>query len=127
MEFEKYWKVELKKQSGKADIKIALAKSLKTQFIIAGVFYLIEGLLLLLIQPIFMSYLAPSITEPNNKSIGYSMVLFLSLIYWMFNLSIANNSTYSTGLKLRVVCTTALFKKAMRLQQYSLNKISIGQ
>ena len=96
MEFEKYWKVELKKQSGKADIKIALAKSLKTQFIIAGVFYLIEGLLLLLIQPIFMSYLAPSITdsnEPNNKSIGYSMVIFLSLIYWMFNLSIANNST----------------------------------
>ena len=135
--FEKYWEIELAKKGG-SDIKIALAKTLKSQFIISGVLLLIDAILWL-VQAVLVSYFASIFTEngkvnniskinTNNMgpSLGYAILISLILIYMVLNRAICDNYAFSAGIQLRTICTTAVYRKAIRLQQATLHRISIG-
>ena len=134
--FERYWQMELGKR-GRPDIKIALAKALKTYFIIGGVLFLLEGIFLIF-QSLLISQLAASFIQNNTTktttssneigtAICYALAIALILSCEALFRCTGNHLTFCTGIQLRTVCTTALFKKVMRLQQTTLRKTSIGQ
>lgn len=68
--FERYWQVELSKENRKPDIKIALVKTLKNEFIISGILYLIEGILLLVMAVLFTEF-ASLFTENTNNTVQF--------------------------------------------------------
>ena len=95
---------------------------------------------LLLIQAIIFSYFALTFTELNNtnstntttnpcdskSSISYSIMISLIVTYLVFNRAIGYNYLVCTGIQLRTICTTALYKKVIKLRQAALHNISIG-
>ena len=131
--FEKYWNIELAKKEN-PDIKIALAKTLKWEFIISGVLQFVEAVLLLL-QAMLVSNFASIFTENASSeasrlvgsALGYGIAISLILLYLVFHRAICNNYVYSMGIQLRTICTTALYEKAIKLQQATLHRIFIGQ
>ena len=137
--FETYWQIELKNKR-RPDIKIALAKALKSQFLITGILYFIEYLLPLVLSLLvsqFASVFAQSNSDSNNNittvtsvhlgsSFGYAVSIALILAYLVFNHSISNYHGECSGIQLVTVCTSALFHKVIKLQQSTLHRTSIG-
>ena len=132
--FERYWQMELEKR-GRSDIKIALAKTVKKYFIIGGVFYLLEGIFLL-IQSLLISEFASSFAQNNTNgtantkgtyiAICYALAISFILTCQTISRFIGNQYTHCNGIQLRTVCITALYKKVMKLKRATLSKTSIG-
>ena len=133
--FDRYWKFELEK-AGRPDIKIALARTVKCRFFLAGVFCLIESFFVLT-QSVLISHFVAILSDSNKPnsttftdnlppSLAYAVVISVIIIGLMINRSIGNNYIYYNGMQLRSICTTALFKKTMRLQQATLHRTFIG-
>ena len=123
--FEEYWQFELAKREG-TDIKKALAKSLKFQFIIGGIFLFAESILSLL-QAVLVSQFTSSLSNDSaTTSIVYTIVISIAILVTMFARTLGNYYLYCSGIQLRTVCTTALFKKCMKLQQATLYRVSVG-
>ena len=133
-DFDRHWQAELHKST--PDIKVALAKTLKTPFIIAGIFHFLEAFLLL-VQAILVtefSFLcipsAASNTSSSSSNVGISLSLALcvSLISLFLTIihSIAFDILYCVGMQMRTICITAIFKKVLRMQQAVLHGTSTG-
>ena len=124
--FVEHWEVELKKIN--PDIKVPLAKTLRNTFLIASLFILVDVLLLLL-QAILVSYFS-SICMENTSFPGTSIAVTLAITLIVLYLPISHVCGHyllnSVGLQLRSICTTALFKKILALQQTVLHKASVG-
>ena len=131
-QFDKHWQIEILKST--PDMKIALAKTLKNPFLIAGLFHFLEAFFLL-VQAVlvteFSSLCTPrNTTSTSTPSIGLS--LFLAVCISLISLSltithsIAFDMLYCVGMQMRTICITAIFKKALRLQQSVLRSTSVG-
>ena len=131
-QFDKHWQTELGKST--PDIKVALAKTLKTPFLIAGLFHFLEAFFLL-VQAIlvteFSSLCVPSNSNSSSSSyigLSLSLALCISLIslFLTINHSIAFDILYCVGMQMRTICITAIFKKVLRMQQSVLRSTSAG-
>ena len=130
--FNKHWKNEVKKNV-KADLKIALAKTLKTPLCVGGIAHLLEGLLLLA-QAILIYYFSSlgvgksvnSTTIPYTIQIGYAFSISLITLFVTVNNSIANYLLNCVSIQMRTLCITAIFKKSLQIPQVVLHQISIG-
>ena len=131
--FEKNWQMELSNKNRKPDVKIALAKTVKSQFIIQGILYLIESLLIFAVAVLSAEF-ASSFTnnQTNNRttslasSLGYTIYISIILIYHGFNRIVGDYHGYCCSIQVQTICNTALFKKILKLQQSTLHTVSIG-
>ncbi|KAI6657774.1 Multidrug resistance-associated protein 4-like [Oopsacas minuta] len=137
--FDIHWQTELSKPN--PDIKVALAKTLKTPFLIGGIFHFIEAFLLL-VQAILVTELSSNcLTSYSNKSatnnvsiysdshgLSLSLAVLISVIslYLTVHHSIAFDILYCVGMQMRTICITAIYRKVLCLQQSVLGNTSIG-
>ena len=137
--FEKYWQVELSRENRRPDIKIALAKTLKNEFIISGILCLIEGILHLVLAVLFTEYASSLIENTNNTnnytisdrsslgpSLGYATFMSIIVILLAFPYVIGTYFAFCNAIQIQTICSTILFKKVLKLQQSTLHIVSIG-
>ena len=131
--FEKNWQMELSNKNRKPDVKIALAKTVKSQFIIQGIFGLTESLLIFAVAVLsaeFASYFTNNQTNNSTtslaSSLAYTISISIVLIYHGFNRIVNDYHGHCRGIQIQTICNTALFKKILKLQQSTLHTVSIG-
>ena len=132
--FEKNWKMELSDKNRKPDVKIALAKTVKSQFIINRIFFLLDSLLILIVAVLFTEFatlFTNNETDNNNtntlgSSLGYTMAISIVLIYSVFNRIVGEYHGFCCSIQIQTICNTALFKKILKLQQSTLHSVTIG-
>ena len=91
---------------------------------------------MLLVQAILVSYFASKFTENDNRnntnkiinknlvpSLGYAILISFILVYLVLNRAVSDKYTYCNGIQLRTICTTAVYRKAVRLQHATLHRI----
>ena len=110
--FEKNWKMELSVKNRKPDLKIALAKTVKNQFIISGVCYLLDALLILIVAVLFTEFATSftnNETDNNNninslgKSLGYTIAISAILAYFVLNRVIGDYNSYSFSIQIQTL------------------------
>ena len=133
--FNKSWQIEIQKD-GEPDLKIALARTLKRPMLIAGIFQLIE-ILMILIQAILLKLISSecTIASYNNTvtninsaipSVFYTLVIFFIGLFNIINVTIGSYLVFSLAMQIRTICISALFKKVLCLQQTGIHKVSLG-
>ena len=127
--FEKNWQMELSNERRKPDVKIALAKTVKSQFIINGIFYLMDTLLILVVAVLFTEFATSFANNQTNSlasSLGYTIAISIILIYSVFSRIVSEYHGYCCAIQIQTICNTVLFKKILKLQQSTLHTVSIG-
>ena len=116
--FNHHWQKELEK-AGEPNLKLALAKTLKTPIIIAAVFQILE-VLMVLIQAILLKFIssecpaagaAYNYTNTNYSifpSVGYTLAIALIGFYNIINISFGSYLLYSVAMQIRAICISAL-------------------
>ena len=131
--FDKYWKYEVEKKRN-PDIKIALAKTCKLFLCVSSTCRIAVGLLLI-IQAILVFYFSALDSEnffniQTNHTFVQPVCIATFISLNMVSIAVINsNSSYIAlciGLQMRAICTTAIFKKTLKMQQTLLHKTSIG-
>ena len=135
--FNKYWQFEKENNwRGKPDIKIALAKTVKTTFLIAGALLLLDTLLVLVLAILVAEFSKvcsdSAVTNKSNssnsvwESLAYASSISLITVYLVITHVTAYFLLFSVGMQMRTICITAIFKKILLVQQSVLHKITIG-
>lgn len=136
--FERYWQIELSKENRRPDIKIALVKTLKNEFIISEILYLIEGILLLVMAVLFTEFASLFTENTNNTSnsknkigslgppIGYAISMSIIAILLVFPYVFGTYFAFCNAIQVQTIYSTVLFKKVLKLQQSTLHAVSIG-
>ena len=131
--FLSHWNIELKKRIH-PDIKVALIKVIRKVFSVVILILFLE-MILFLSQAILVNYFSTSCTEtPLNQtitkkivpSLAYTVAIcFTILLIPIFHV-IGFYLLHCIGMQLRTICTTAIFKKILRIQLATLHQVSIG-
>ncbi|XP_032678118.1 multidrug resistance-associated protein 4-like [Odontomachus brunneus] len=150
---EKYWNYELEKlkkleytvrkdgqkvplkKNDRPRLYKAILRAFWLPYFIIGLFQLVQCVVLRVIQPILQSWIikyfngkpnAPDVVNRDDVLI-YTSCLILSLIMTVIMLHHSNLATQQIGMRVRVACSSLIYRKVLRLSRTSLSQTGTGQ
>ncbi|KAF0746460.1 putative multidrug resistance-associated protein lethal(2)03659, partial [Aphis craccivora] len=136
IELKKRWKVEMvqaKKSSRKPSLLRVLVLMFGAKLILYGLIQAFVEIVLRMSQPILigglLEYFNPdkSNTKDLNHAYYYASGLLLNMLANILLFHYSQMEMGRLGMKIRVACCSAIYKKALRLSKTSLGETTIGQ
>ncbi|XP_014467786.1 PREDICTED: multidrug resistance-associated protein 4-like [Dinoponera quadriceps] len=130
---EKHWNRE--KQNDRPRLYKAICRAFWLSYITVGIYMAIQAFVLRVMQPILqgwiIKYFHSKPNEPNrvtkNDALIYSACLIINLIISVIMMNNSNMISLQVGMRIRIACSSLIYRKLLRLNRTSLNQTSTGQ
>ncbi|GAB1868440.1 Multidrug resistance-associated protein 4-like [Camponotus japonicus] len=150
---EKYWNRELQKLKkleytvGKDGQKVPLKKNIRPKlykalfgafwlpYAIIGIYIFIQSCILRILTPILQGWIISYFTQESNSTDqiekNKTMIYIACLVICLFSAAVILNHitimSQQIGMRIRVACTSLIYRKILRLNQTSLSRTGAGQ
>ncbi|CAD6203319.1 GSCOCG00009758001-RA-CDS, partial [Cotesia congregata] len=145
---EKYvsWNIELQKlklienpnnnnnnKSAKTKPRLlkALMRTFSTKFLIIGVFQVIEQLVLLNLLPVILNKIIRSFESDTlqlqKEVMGWAVALICVTLIMLLIMHHTSFFGQVLGMRIRVACSSLIYRKSLKLSRLALNDIPVGQ
>ncbi|VVC32370.1 Hypothetical protein CINCED_3A012061 [Cinara cedri] len=132
-ELEKQWKIELSKVNRKPSLWRILYRMFGFRFMIFGITLAISEVCLKILQPLLigglLTYFNTKETNENDLKHAYmyagGLAITMASSMTMYHCTMIE--MLHCGMKTRIACCSAVFKKALRLSNSALGETTVGQ
>ncbi|KAI2474051.1 ATP binding cassette (ABC) transporter subfamily C member [Diabrotica virgifera virgifera] len=131
---EKNWQKQVdkaKKKGGKPSVLMAISRTFAFEFMMYGILWAIQNVVLMSLKPILIAQLIELFTDDTSTRFremyffSTSLILVSLLIVFFFHHT--NFGLQAIGMRIRVATSSLIYRKITRLNQKSLGETATGQ
>ncbi|KAK9888735.1 hypothetical protein WA026_000961 [Henosepilachna vigintioctopunctata] len=127
---ERHWTDEINNRKGNPKLLVAIRKTFLTSYTKIGILVLLRALLSTYSVPALLAGLVDSFSEvPQNKM--KALYLGCALVFVNFTNSVlwhhSSLMTSRIGMRVRIACSSLMYRKVLRLNKTSLDDTNVGQ